>query len=170
MMGYDLPAAIGAYKGTKKNNQLICVAGDGSIMMNLQELQTISSNKMNIKIFLINNSGYISISQTHKNFFNGVEIGSGPESGIKFPSFQKIANAFDINYLSCRTHKELDVKILKTLTSKEATLCEIFVDKSIPFAPKITSKKNADGTITSAPLEDMSPFLSEEELKSNMLI
>jgi acetolactate synthase-1/2/3 large subunit len=170
MMGYDLPAAIGAYKGTKKNNQLICLAGDGSIMMNLQELQTISSNKMNIKIFLINNSGYLSISQTHKNFFNGIEIGSGPESGIKFPSFQKIANAFDINYVSCKTHKELDFKILKTLTSKDATLCEVFIDKSIPFAPKITSKKNADGTITSASLEDMSPFLSEEELKSNMLI
>jgi acetolactate synthase-1/2/3 large subunit len=169
MMGYDLPAAIGAYKASNAS-QIICITGDGSVMMNLQELQTISSNKMNIKIFLINNSGYASIAQTQKNFFDGKEIGSGPKSGVKFPSFKKISHAFEINYLSCKNHKELDDKILKTLEGNKPTLCEIFTDKNIAFAPKLSSKKHSDGTITSPFLEDMSPFLSEEELKSNMLI
>ena len=168
MMGYDLPAAIGAYRASK-NRPVICIAGDGSIMMNLQELQTISSNNMNIKIFLLNNSGYVSIFQTHKNFFNGKEVGSGPKSGVKFPSFRKIAKAFNIDYFNCKKHEKLEKVIKTVLNNKKATICEIFIDKNIVFAPKLSSKQLADGKIISPPLEDMSPFLSDEELKTNML-
>ena len=88
-MGFELPAAIGAHYGSK-NKKIICIAGDGSIMMNLQELQTISGNKLGMKIFLLNNEGYHSIRQTQNSYFNGRLVGCGEESGLYFPKFSKI--------------------------------------------------------------------------------
>lgn len=149
-MGYELPAAIGASKANQ-NKSVICIAGDGSIMMNLQELQTIVTNKLPIKIFLLNNSGYVSISQTHRNFFGGEEVGAGPNSGVDFPNFERLSQAFDIPYLKCSSHKELSNAITKTVTHAGAILCEVFIDESVTFAPKLTSKQQPDGSIVSPP-------------------
>lgn len=169
-MGYDLPAAIGACKASG-GKRIICLAGDGSIMMNLQELQTISGLKLPISIFILNNNGYVSIFQTHRNFFNGVEIGGGPKSGVSFPKFKKIAQAFDIPYLSCNSHEEMNAVIEESVNYENGPIiCEVFIDENIPFAPKLGAKQHPDGKITSPPLEDLSPFLSREEMDENMII
>jgi len=167
-MGYDLPASIGAHKASGKT--IVCIAGDGSIMMNLQELQTIVGENLPIKIFLLNNSGYVSIFQTHRNFFNGVEVGGGPKSGVSFPSFQRLSEGFGIPYLSCNNHSALEVNVHEALNKAGPVICEILIDENQIFAPKLGAKQHPDGRITSPPLEDLSPFLSRDELKDNMII
>lgn len=169
-MGYDLPAAIGAYYAQDSKNPIICLAGDGSIMMNLQELQTISSNHIPIKIFILNNSGYVSIFQTQKNFFKGVEVGAGPNSGVSLPSYKKIAYAFDIPYYAATSHEDMNSAIESTLYEEGPCICEILLDENQVFSPKLSSKQLPDGTIVSPPLEDLSPFLAKEELANNLLI
>jgi acetolactate synthase-1/2/3 large subunit len=170
-MGYDLPAAIGACIGSKRKS-IVCLAGDGSIMMNLQELQTIYGNNLPIKIIILNNSGYSSIFQTHKNFFNGIEVGASPKSGLTFPDFSKISSAFNIPYYKCIRNDEDDIKIniQSTLNENGPAILEVILDEDQPFAPKLASKQMPDGTITSPDLEDMAPFLSRDDLKNNMLI
>lgn len=168
-MGYDLPASIGAHKGSG-GKSIVCLAGDGSIMMNLQELQTISGNKYPIKIFILNNSGYVSIFQTHRNFFNGVEVGGGPKSGVTFPNFEKLSGAFDLPYRKAEQHEELSDAIRATLECEGPAVCEIMIDENVAFAPKLGAKQHPDGRITSPPLEDLSPFLSREVLRENMII
>lgn len=170
-MGYDLPAAIGAYFGRIENttDRIICIAGDGSIMMNLQELETISGNNLNIKIFLLNNKGYHSIRQTQQSFFNDNIVGCGLESGLTFPNFKKIANAFNFKYISISNHSELDKSIEYTLSENRPTFCEIFIDMKQQFSPKLSSRKLEDGSMVTATLEDMSPFLDRDEFNSNML-
>ena len=167
-MGYDLPASIGAHKASGK--PIVCIAGDGSIMMNLQELQTIAGENLPIKIFLLNNSGYVSIFQTHRNFFNGVDVGGGPKSGVSFPSFQRLSEGFRIPYLSCNNHSALEVNVHEALNKAGPVICEILIDENQVFAPKLGAKQHPDGRITSPPLEDLSPFLSRDELKDNMII
>lgn len=168
-MGYDLPAAIGASMATP-GKRVICIAGDGSIMMNLQELQTIIGNRLPVKIFIINNNGYVSIFQTHRNFFNGVEVGGGPKSGVNFPDFGKVVQAFGFPYVRASRHEELEEAIGKTLAIDGAAVCEIIIDENVSFAPKLGAKSHPDGRITSPPLEDLSPFLSRKELLENMII
>ena len=168
-MGYDLPGAIGACKASG-NKPVVCLAGDGSIMMNLQELQTIVGNKLPIKIFILNNSGYVSIFQSQRNFFAGVEVGGGPKSGVTFPDFGRLSEAFGLPYCRCGTHQEMTQAIRDTLNVEGPTVCEIMLDENIPFAPKLGAKQLPDGRIISPALEDLSPFLSREQLKDNMLI
>ena len=168
-MGYDLPAAIGAHKGSG-GKPIVCLAGDGSIMMNLQELQTIAGNHFPIKIFILNNSGYVSIFQTHRNFFNGVEVGGGPKSGVNFPNFEKLSLAFDLPYQKVSNHSEMRNAIQVTLKETGPCVCEIIIDENVAFAPKLGAKQHPDGRITSPPLEDLSPFLPRETLIENMII
>lgn len=168
-MGYDLPAAIGVNKASG-GKSIVCLAGDGSIMMNLQELQTIAGNKLPIKIFILNNSGYVSIFQTHRNFFNGVEVGGGPKSGVTFPDFSKVSAAFDLPYRRISNHSEMLENIAKTMEESGPAVCEVMIDEEVSFAPKLGAKQHPDGRITSPPLEDLSPFLSREVLRENMII
>jgi len=168
-MGYDLPAAIGAYYAAP-DKQIICLAGDGSIQMNLQEMQTIVHNKIPLKIFLINNNGYHSIRQTQTNFFGKPLVGCEPENGVSFPPMGKIAKAYGIKYLKCNRNSQLVETIDQTLKNKDTIICEVVVDPEQPFAPRASSKKLPDGRMVSRPLEDMAPFLSEAELNNNMLI
>ena len=168
-MGYDLPAAIGVHKASG-GKSIVCLAGDGSIMMNLQELQTIAGNQYPIKIFVLNNSGYVSIFQTHRNFFNGVEVGGGPKSGVTFPSFEKISAAFDMPYIKVESHDQMKEAIAKTMATSGPCICEIVIDEHVSFAPKLGAKQHPDGRITSPPLEDLSPFLDRETLRENMII
>ncbi len=168
-MGYDLPAAIGIHKASG-GKPVICLAGDGSIMMNLQELQTIVGNNLPIKIFLLNNSGYVSIFQTHRNFFNGVEVGGGPKSGVSFPDFRQLMIGFGIPFFRCSKHSDIGDLVRATIESNGPAVCEVMLDENQPFAPKLGAKQLPDGRIISPPIEDLSPFLDRDEFARNMLI
>ncbi len=166
-MGYDLPAAIGAAIADP-SKRIICFAGDGSILMNLQELQTIKHNNLNIKIIVLDNNGYLSIKSTQQNFF-GLAIGSAPENGVSFPNMEKVGNSFDI---PSYTLEDFDFKdeLEKLINLEGPILINVKLDPLQMFEPKLSSKKLSDGKMVSAPLEDMYPFLSEKELLSNMII
>ena len=168
-MGYDLPAAIGACFGSNRQ-RVVCIAGDGSIQMNLQELQTIVTQKLPITIFLLNNQGYHSIRQTQQNYFPDNPVGCGNESGLGFPDFEKLAFAFGLRYRRIANHQELTEGIRQTLSESGPSLCEIMLDLKQPFSPKLASRRLSDGRMVSSPLEDLYPFLSREELAANMLI
>ena len=170
-MGYDLPATIGAWHAMPEGSKrIICMAGDGSIMQNLQELQTIVGQSIPAKIFLYNNSGYHSIRQSQQAHFKGFSVGCGPDSGVTFPDFGKIAAAFGFEYVSTSDHATMGAAIRETLASPGPAICEVFVDKAQNFAPKLSSRVRDDGTMVTAALEDLAPFLSREELAENMLI
>lgn len=183
-MGYDLPAAIGAAVAEHGDKALygrsltddsvkdiILVTGDGSIQMNIQELQTIIHHKMPIKIFLINNQGYHSIRQTQTNLFNKNFVGIGPQSGdLSFPGMSKLAPAYGYPYLSCDGNDKLDETIDKALGMKGPVICEIFVSTEQNFEPKSSTKRLEDGTLVSPPLEDLAPFLDRDEFRKNMII
>ncbi|MEA4925062.1 MAG: thiamine pyrophosphate-binding protein [Syntrophomonadaceae bacterium] len=158
-MGYDLPAAIGAAIAAKK--MIICITGDGSIQMNIQELQTIVHNRLPIKIFIFNNFGYNAIMQTHTNFF-GRLTGCTQESGISFPDFKSLAYAYQIPYYKCETNKELGHVLNKFLENENYGICEIIEDSNQPIEPKIMSKALEDGRIISPPIDDLAPFLGKE--------
>lgn len=168
-MGYDLPAAVGACFASG-GKPIICIAGDGSIQMNLQELQTIVGYQLPIKIFVLNNQGYHSIRQTQNNYFPDNTVGCGPESGVTFPSFDKLAFAYGIPYRSCSQHSTITESIQKTIASDGPQMCEVMLDLKQPFAPKLASKQLTDGRMVSAPLEDMFPFFEKEEFLKNMVI
>lgn len=170
-MGYDLPAAIGACFASDKK-EIICLSGDGSIQMNLQELQTIVFHNLPIKIFVINNQGYHSMRQTQGNLFpEFTTIGVGPEShDLSFPSIEKLAWAYGIPYSSVSSNRDMGVEMEKVLSTPGYCICEIFVDTDQKFEPKSATKKLSDGTLISPPLEDLAPFLPREELEKIMLI
>ena len=166
-MGYDLPAAIGAAVA-RGGKRVICLAGDGSIQMNVQELQTIAHHRWPIKIFVLNNGGYLSIRGTQTNFF-GRQVGAGPESGVSFPDMVKVAGAYGIP--SCRMNSPtFEPTMEKALHSDGPFLTDVVLDRQQPFEPRLSSKQQPDGTIVTAPLEDMYPFLDPEELRSNLLV
>lgn len=170
-MGYGLPASIGACVAIGRK-ATICLEGDGSIMMNLQELQTIITNQLPIKIFLINNQGYHSIRQTQNNLFsNHCKIGIGPESGdLSFPDFSKLAPVFGYPYFSAHSNAEMKQAVQQALETDGPTFCEIFVSTTQIFEPKSSTKRLEDGSLFSPPLEDLAPFLPREELQKNMFI
>jgi acetolactate synthase-1/2/3 large subunit len=167
-MGYDLPAAVGAAFGSG-GKRIVCLAGDGSMQMNLAELQTITMHRLPIKLFVLNNHGYHSIRQTQQNYFPDNLIGCGPDSGLWFAPFSKLADACGFGYRLAAKTADLDAAIRETLTGDGPQMCEVRLDLSQQFAPKVSSRKLDDGRMISAPLEDMAPFLSREELQSNMI-
>ncbi|HWU96295.1 MAG TPA: thiamine pyrophosphate-binding protein [Sphingomonas sp.] len=166
-MGYDLPAAIGAYYAGG-GRRIICLAGDGSIMMNLQELQTIIGQKLPVKIFVLNNDGYHSIRQSQQNHFPDNVVGCGPDSGLTFPDFARLARGFGFPAARVDTHAGLPDTIRATLAGDGPQLCEVMIDKRQEFAPKLSSRRLEDGTMVSPTLEDLSPFLPREELAEAM--
>ena len=170
-MGYGLPAAIGTCIGGGRETT-ICLEGDGSIMMNLQELQTILTNKLPIKVFLINNNGYHSIRITQTNLFSEhCKVGIGPESeDLSFPEFRKIAEAFGYRYYSAHSNEEMKRVVNEVLEIEGPVFCEIFTDTEQVWEPKSSTKRLPDGTLVSPPLEDLAPFLPREELEKNMFI
>ena len=168
-MGYDLPAAIGAAVASGKT--IYCIAGDGSMMMNLQELQTIITNRLPVKIFIINNNGYHQIRQTQNNMFHDGLVGVGPESNdLSFPDFRKIAYAFGYPYCQIKNNSEMGAILRAFINDNGSGICEVFVSTTQKFEPKSSAKRLPDGRIVSPPLEDMAPFLSREELEDNMYI
>jgi acetolactate synthase-1/2/3 large subunit len=169
-MGFDIPAALGAAVALGGKRRVICMAGDGSAMMNIQEMQTIRHFKLPVKMFVFNNLGYHSIRQTQAAFFSDNIVGCGTESGLSFPDFQKISEAFGFGYRRCENHGEMKRLITETLETDGPQCCELMLDLAQPFAPKLTSRKLESGKMVSSPLEDMGPFLSREELRENMFI
>ena len=169
-MGYDLPAAIGACVANDRN-PIICIAGDGSIMMNLQELQTIVTNQLPVKIVLLNNSGYQQIRITQTNLFQKNFVGIGPDSkDLGFPSFEKIAFAFGIPYQKCEKMGAIDMSLEWLLDQKSFCMLEVFCSTDQKYEPKSATKRLEDGTLISPPLEDLAPFLPREEIAENMYI
>lgn len=166
-MGWDLPAAIGSAVSCP-SRRIICLAGDGSIMMNLQELQTVAHYHLPIKLFILNNGGYLSIRSTQNNFFRRL-FGESPQSGVSFPDMVQIGNAFSI---PSRRIDQADFtsSIQEILAMPGPVLAEVILDPEQPFEPRVSSKQLPDGRIVSPPLEDMFPFLERDELMQNLLI
>lgn len=168
-MGYGLPASIGV--SLASGREAVCVTGEGSMQMNLQELQTIIHNRLPIRLFVINNQGYHSIRQTQSNYFKGPLVGVGEESkDLSFPDVRKLAGAYGYEYASCRSGETLREDLKAALGMKPPCICEVFVTKYQKTEPKTASRQLSDGTMVSATLEDMYPFLEREELRENMYI
>lgn len=165
-MGYGLPGALGAAVA-QKGGRVICIDGDGSIMMNIQELATIAHHKQNMKILLLNNAGYHSIRQTQTNIFQPPLVGVGPQSGVGFPDFAKLADAFGLPYRRIDCEANAPAELAELLAIEGPVLCEVVVDETQNFAPKLSSKVLPDGKIVSPKLDDMFPFLPEQEYKAN---
>jgi acetolactate synthase-1/2/3 large subunit len=165
-MGYGLPASIGACVASG-NKKTVCLEGDGSIQMNIQELQTIIQNKLPIKIFIINNNGYHSIRQTQANFFKSHFVGVDNRSGVSFPDFKKIAKAYGLQFFWIDSENGVKTNIKKAMEFDLPVICEVVVDYEQQFMPKSSSKILPDGRMISAPLQDMYPFLEETEMQQN---
>ena len=167
-MGFCLPAATGICVA-QPGKPVVCVTGEGSLQMNLQELQTIWQNRLPVKLFVINNQGYHSIRQTQQSYFEPPLVGVGAESGdLSFPDLSRIIPAYGFSYRAVHAAEELPETLHQVLEETGASVCEVFVTKYQKTEPKTSAKKLPDGSMVSAPLEDMYPFLSKEELEENM--
>jgi acetolactate synthase-1/2/3 large subunit len=167
-MGYDLPAATGACIASGRR-ETVCITGDGSIQMNIQELQTIAHHRLPIKIFMLNNNGYLSVKQTQDAFFNGRYVACNAASGVSFPDIRKIGEAYGLGTALIDRHNGLREKIDQILAAEGPMLCEVRLC-DYAFSPKLSSEAKPDGRIISKPLEDMYPFLPRDEFYSNMII
>ena len=168
-MGYGLPAAIGA-KLAAPDAQVVLITGDGSIQMNIQELQTIINLQLPIKIFVYNNDGYLSIKLTQKNFNSGIMVGADSSSGVILPSLEKIAAAYGFAFFRLNNNREAEAQTAPILAAPGPAIIEVMTDPMENLQPKAASKRLPDGSLYSAPLEDMTPFLDREEFLQNMLI
>ena len=166
-MGYDLPAAIGAAVA-RDGKRVICLAGDGSLQLNIQELQTLAENKLPVKLFILNNNGYLSIRLSQKGFF-GTTVGESPSSGVSFPNFEKLANAYNLAFMRLDM-QEFSGPLQRAMDAPGPIVCEVMLDPDQGFEPRQSSRQLSDGRIVSAPLEDMFPFLERKELSDNLLI
>ncbi len=164
-MGYELPAAIGAATASLSNKRrVICFAGDGSLQMNIQELQTLKTLGLNVIIIVLNNEGYLSIKQTHENFFGRV-IGANPDSGVEFPNFSAVAKAYGLD--TALVENEYDFKNLDQYLTKDGPmLIDIHVDPQQEFEPRIKSRVDENGKFVTPELDDMFPFLEPRVLES----
>jgi acetolactate synthase-1/2/3 large subunit len=166
-MGYDLPAAVGAAiaRGGKR---VICLAGDGSVHLNIQELQTLLHHKLPVKLIVLNNGGYLSMRQTQSNFF-GRLMGAGPSSGVSFPDYTRVANAYGIPAIRI-DHVDCMQQLWTLLEAPGPALCEIMLDAAQEFEPRLKSRQLPGGSIVSPALEDMYPFLDPAELDANLFV
>jgi acetolactate synthase I/II/III large subunit len=166
-MGYDLPAAIGV--AVARGARTICLAGDGSLQMNIQELQTLVGYRLPVKLFVLSNGGYLSIRQTQTGFFQGRRIGESSQSGVTFPDIARLGAAYGIPSLSIEKIADLEI-VRRELETPGPTLFDVSLDPAQEFEPRLRSRILPDGSIRTPDLEDMYPFLSPEELRSNMLV
>ena len=166
-MGFGLPAAVGAAFAVG-GQSVVCLDGDGSVQMNIQELQTVRHHNLNLKLFWLNNGGYHSIRQTQTNLFHANFTGVDGDSGVSFPEAERIAYAYQLPYVRIDCLDSVSEKLAEVLATEGPVLCEVVLDQAQFFAPKLSSKVYPDGKIVSPSLEDMFPFLPEEELASAM--
>ncbi len=166
-MGYELPAAIGCAVASQK--EVYCITGDGSIMMNLQELHTIVQCGLNVKVVVFANEGYEAIRQTCKNFFSGTYFGCDAKSGVTFPEFRKIAMAFGYEYKSCDMNADVHKSLEWLFSTDGPCFLEVKQQLENPLIPKVMSRMLEDGSFETPALHDMAPFLNEDELKKWMI-
>ena len=167
-MGFGLPGAIGACIGNNRKDT-ICISGDGGLQMNIQELQTIVHYNLPIKLFVLNNKGYLTIKATQQNHF-GRFVGAEKSSGVTCPDIIKIATAYGLPAVQIANTEELNAKIDFILQTPGPVVCEIIMGENQPLIPRVSSLKKPDGTIISKPIEDLYPFLSREEFLENMIV
>jgi acetolactate synthase-1/2/3 large subunit len=167
-MGFGLPGAIGACIGNKRKDT-ICISGDGGLQMNIQELQTIVHYNLPIKLFVLNNNGYLTIKATQQNHF-GRFVGAEESSGLTCPDIIKVATAYGLQTVRIANTKELNEKIDSVIQASGPIVCEIIMEENQPLIPRVSSLKKPDGSIISKPIEDLYPFLSREEFLENMIV
>jgi acetolactate synthase-1/2/3 large subunit len=166
-MGYDLPAAIGA--AVASGRKVYCITGDGSIMMNLQELQTIVQNDLPINVVVFSNDGYGAIRQTSKNFFGGTYIGCTPDTGVSFPDFKKVADVFGMEYRKCSANSQVEESVKWLVNSGHRVFLEVEQKFDDPVTPKVMSRLDENGQMLTPALHDMYPFLPAKELEALMI-
>jgi len=164
-MGYGFPAALGCAVA-EEGKRVICVDGDGSFQMNIQEMQTVLYNNMNLKTFIINNNGYHSIRQTQSSKFNPPLVGVCDGNGLSFPDLSKLAPAYGMRYVKIDNSEDIEAKVKEALAGNDPVLCEVVVSEEQNFEPKLSSKVLPDGRIVSPPIDDMFPFLDREEFEA----
>ena len=166
-MGYGFPAAIGcAVARGVEGKRTVCIDGDGSFQMNIQEMQTVIYNRFNLKTFIINNNGYHSIRQTQTNLFEPPLVGVCDGNGLSFPDLEKLSAAYGMRYVKIVRSDEIEEKVRDALSGDDPVLCEVVVTDKQNFAPKLSSKVLPDGKIVSPPIDDMFPFLEREEFEA----
>lgn len=168
-MGFAVPASTGAAAGAP-SKRVVCVTGDGSLQTNVHELAVIRKNNLNVKLFIVNNDGYVSIRNTQTNFFKNHFAGTSTESGVFIPSTEKIALAYEIPYLKATNINELGTIVVEALNANGPVICEIFTPPNQEIIPTVSSVKLEDGSMKSKPLHDMYPFMTEEERKAYLEI
>ncbi|MEF9945170.1 MAG: thiamine pyrophosphate-binding protein [Lachnospiraceae bacterium] len=166
-MGADLPEAFGAAIASKK--MVVCLTGDGSIMMNLQELQTIRHHNLPIKLVVFSNDGYNAFRQTAKNFFDSKYIGCTAESGVSFPQFEDVAKTFGFSYKCCNNNQEVRESLQWLFKNESLALLEVKQRLDDPVSPKVMSRVMKDGSFSTPALQDMFPFLEKDEYDGLML-
>jgi acetolactate synthase-1/2/3 large subunit len=168
-MGFGVPAAIGVAVANKSNST-VSITGDGSFQQNLQELSIVKYLNLPIKIFVMNNNGYLSIRQTQRKFFNGNLVGESPNSGVPMPNTKKVADAFELKYVLIDTIEKLENVLDDILMDTNPMVIEVKLLDNQEIIPTNAAKLNSDGTMVSKPLEDMYPFLEREEFIQNMVV
>lgn len=168
-MGYGLPGSIGAAVSSP-NSSVLCLNCDGGIMMNLQEAHTIIENKLNIKIVIFNNDGYLMIKHTQKMLFEGKFTGVDKKTGVGLPKFDLLMPAFGYKYFGLSNNEQYKDTLKEFFDYKGPSVLEVFMHPEQDFIPKVKGVSNNDGSIFAPPIEEMSPLLSIDEVKNNMLV
>ena len=166
-MGWDVPLAVGASVGSP-GLRTVCVTGDGSIQMNLQELLTLSHYRLPVTVFVFNNEGYATIRATQRNLFDGRIVASGVETGVDNPDFEKLADAFGLGYSRIATNDDIRARVAEALARPCPHLCEVMISPDQEIKPRSAASRLPNGTLVSRPLEDMTPLLPRDELERNM--
>lgn len=166
-MGYALPAAIGAWYAAKR--QTVLVTGDGSVMMNLQELQTIAHNKIPVKIIIVNNNCYAVIRKRQKDLFRTRTVGTDSENGVSCPDFRKVADCFGLKYEKISNPAELTAKLPAVLSDSEAVICEVMAPQDQTYLHNSYARTKT-GKFVQRPLEDQSPYLPRDVFLSEMIV
>lgn len=169
-MGFSLPAAIGVSAAAGKQTKVAAITGDGSLQMNIQELQTLKEYQFPVKLFVWNNNGYLSIRATQRKFFNGRLIGTDAGCGVSFPDLKKIAEAYGLCYIRIEHSAELSSKLTEVFQDSRPVVCEVICNPDQEIIPSVSAIRTADGTLKSLPLEDMYPFLDWDTLCSELFI
>jgi acetolactate synthase I/II/III large subunit len=166
-MGYGLPAAIGACLANGSRS-MVAVESDGSLQLNLQEFNTLKALQLPMHLFILNNSGYSSIRTTQRNYFDSRYVGTGPEAQLYLPDLEKIAAVYDFPFVRIASADEMHTKIAEVLALPGPVICEVMLQENEGLRPKVSAIVQADGSMTSMPLEDMTPLLSLAEMEENM--
>jgi len=166
-MGFALPAANGV--ATANGSATICVTGDGSLMTNVHDLAVTSHNKLNVKIFVLNNEGYLSIRNTQRDFFNGMFVGTDTDSGVFIPELESQAKTYHLPFLRCERSADLRSVINRALSTDGPVLIEIVALRDQRMIPSVMSERLADGRMQSKPLHEMYPYLPQSDVDNELV-